>query len=267
MGICYHCGKELEEQERCELCNLSFCSEHMPPEAHNCIALSKDFKVKKGQEKTQKTVSDFEPIEGEEEPVAGVRPRGIRYLPIEDEAQVKEVRKRREPSSGVNRIRVLFFLGIIAVGMWSINILVSMSMNAGNQVSPITFPTDADTLPMREGILAKMNDERSRRGLPSLSLHSDLIAQRYAETLASTDSFKYNPDLASGVKENIVRRDISTPFSAQNTMDQIFDDMMNNDAVNNWVNRDAILNSSYTKVSVGIAWNNQYFYLVQDFSR
>lgn len=268
MGICYHCGKELEEQERCKYCNLTFCSEHMPQEAHNCIALSKDFKVKKGQEKVQKTVSDLEPLGGEgEEHVEGVRPRGIRYLPIEDETQVKEVGRRREPSGGVNRVRVLFFLGIIAVAMWSINVLVSMSTNTGNQISPIAFPTDTETLPMREGILSKMNEERSRRGLASLSLQSDLIAQRYAETLASTDSFKYNPDIPSGVKENIIRRDISTPFSAQNTIDQIFNDMMNDDAVNNWVNRDAILNSGYTRVSIGIAWNNQYFYLVQDFSR
>ena len=72
----------------------------MQPESHNCIALSKDFNVKKGQEKAPKTVSDFEPIEGKEAPVTGVRPKGIRYLPIEDEAQVKEVGKRREPSAG-----------------------------------------------------------------------------------------------------------------------------------------------------------------------
>jgi hypothetical protein len=31
MGICYHCGKELEEQTRCKQCNLTFCSEYLPP--------------------------------------------------------------------------------------------------------------------------------------------------------------------------------------------------------------------------------------------
>ncbi|MCX6648787.1 MAG: CAP domain-containing protein [Candidatus Bathyarchaeota archaeon] len=268
MGICYHCGKELDEQTRCKSCNLTFCSEHLPPEAHNCIALSKDFKVKKGQEKTQKQASENVDIVEGEEPVTGVRPRSIKYLPVEDEeTQVKEVKRRREPTGGVNRVRILFFLGIIAVGMWSINVLVSMSMNSGNQISPITFPTDAETLTLRESVLTRMNQERSRRGLASLSLDTNLVAQRYSETLATTDSFKYNPDLASGIKENIIRRDISSPFSAQGTLDQIVDAMMNDDAANNWVNRDAILNKDYSKVSLGVAWNNNYFYLVQDFSK
>ena len=101
MGICYHCGKEIDEQQRCPLCNLTFCEEHMPPEQHNCIALSKDFKVKKGAaEKKQKTISDLEPLEGEEEPVPGVHSGGISYMPV-DEGDVKEVRRRKEPSGGV----------------------------------------------------------------------------------------------------------------------------------------------------------------------
>jgi len=52
--ICYHCGKEIDEELRCKQCNLTFCGEHLPPEAHNCIALSKDFKVKKKGEKAKK---------------------------------------------------------------------------------------------------------------------------------------------------------------------------------------------------------------------
>jgi len=270
MGICYYCGKELEEQARCKLCNLTFCSEHLPPEAHNCIALSKDFKVKKAQEKIQKQASEnVDILEGEEEPITGVRPRGIKYLPREEEeTQVKEVKRRKGPTGGVNRVRVLFFLGIIAVGMWSINILISMSMNSGNQnISPITFPTDAETLALREHVLATMNQERSKQGLASLSLDSNLIAQRYAEQLATTDSLKYNPDLPSGMKENIIRRDISRPLDAQSILDQIVDDMINEDALNNWVNRDAILSKEYTKVSLGVTWNDQYLYFVQDFSK
>ena len=270
MGICYHCGKELEEQSRCKQCNLTFCSEHLAPEAHNCIALSKDFKVKKGQEKVQKQASEnIDIIEGDEEPVEGVRKKDIKYLPREEEeAVVKEVKRRTGPSGGVNRVRVLFFLIIIAVGMWSINVLVSMSANSGSgNLSPITFPTDAETQVLRESVLTKMNQERSKRGLPSLTLSTDLAAQRYSETLASTDVFQYNPNLASGVKENIVRRDVSTPFSAENMIAQTVEAMVNDDSVNNWVNRDAIMNRDYTKVSLGVSWNGKYFYLVQDFSK
>ncbi|MGD2142527.1 MAG: AN1-type zinc finger domain-containing protein [Candidatus Bathyarchaeota archaeon] len=38
-AICYHCGKETEMPFRCNYCNLTFCSEHRLPEAHNCINL------------------------------------------------------------------------------------------------------------------------------------------------------------------------------------------------------------------------------------
>lgn len=269
MGICYHCGKELDEQKRCKLCNLTFCDEHLAPEAHNCIALSRDFKVKKGKETPRsEPVEESGVEEGEDQPVEGVRPRGIRYLPADEaEAQVKEVKKRGAPSGSINRVRVLFFLCIIAVGMWSINVLVSMS-NTGNQnISPITFPTDEETLVLREYVVTSLNVERSKIAASDLKLDSGLIAQRYAEQLATTDTFKYNPDLASTVKESIIRREISTPFSAQNTLDQMMNAMINDDAANNWVNRDAILNKSYTKVSVGVAWNNDYVYLVLDFSK
>jgi predicted nucleic acid binding AN1-type Zn finger protein len=39
-GICYHCGKELDELLRCPYCNLSFCEDHIQQRAHNCFALS-----------------------------------------------------------------------------------------------------------------------------------------------------------------------------------------------------------------------------------
>jgi hypothetical protein len=270
MGICYHCGKELDEQKRCKLCNLTFCDEHLAPEAHNCIALSKDFKVKKGKEKPQpEPAGEFESAEeGEDQPVEGVRPRGIKYLPADEvETQAKEVKKRRAPAGGVNRVRVLFFLCIIAIGMWSINVLVSMSNSGGQNTSPILFPTDEDTLELREYTLLSLNEERSMVGISNLNLDSNMIAQRYAEELASTDVFKFNPELPSGMKENIIRREVSTPFSAKGTIDQLIDAMMNDDAVNNWVNRDAILSKSYTKVSLGVAWNSEYLYLVMDYSR
>jgi len=269
MGICYHCGKELDEQKRCKLCNLTFCDEHLAPEAHNCIALSKDFKVKKGKEAPKpQPVEESEIAEGEEPPIEGVRPRGIRYLPVDEtETQVKETKKPKTTSVNINRVRILFFLCIIAVGMWSINVLISMSNSGGLNTSPITFPTDAETLELREYTLSSLNDERSMMGLPDLNLDSNLIAQRYAEELASTDNFKFNPELSSGMKENIIRREVSTPFSAKGTIDQIVDAIMNDDAVNSWVNRDAILSKSYTKVSLGVAWNNDYLYLVMDFSR
>jgi len=270
MGICYHCGKELEEQTRCKQCNLTFCSEHLPPEAHNCIALSRDFKVKKANEKIQKQASEnVDVLDDEEEPVTGVRPRGIKYLPMEEEeTQTGEVKRRKGPTGSVNRVKVLFFLCIIAVGMWSINILVSMSMNSGSQnISPVTFPTDAETLALREHVLATMNQERSKRGVDNLSLDTNLIAQRYAEQLATTDVLKYNPQLPSGMKENIIRRDISRPLDLKAILDKTVNDMINEDALNNWVNRDAILNKEYTKVSLGVAWNDKYIYFVQDFSK
>ncbi len=270
MGICYHCGKELEENTRCKLCNLTFCSEHMPPEAHNCIAFSKDFKVKKPTEKKIKSVFDREATdEGGEEPIQGVRPRGVKYLPA-DEVEVPEEKaaKPQKTTYGqVNRVRVLFFLCAIAVGLWSINALLGLSNSGEQNISPPTFPTDAETQPLRDYTLQLINTARGKQGLATISLDTSLTAQRYSEELATTDVFRYNPQLAAGVKETIVRRELPRPYSLKDIVSQMVDEMITEDALNNWVNRDAILDPANVKVSIGVAWNDKYVYLVQDFSK
>jgi hypothetical protein len=57
-----------------------------------------------------------------------------------------------------------------------------------------------------------MNQERSKLSLTNLTMDTNLVAQRYAETHANTDSFQYHHAISSSVKENIVRREISSPF-------------------------------------------------------
>jgi uncharacterized membrane protein YvbJ len=37
LKVYYHCGKELEDVERCPECGLTFCEEHLPPEVHSCL--------------------------------------------------------------------------------------------------------------------------------------------------------------------------------------------------------------------------------------
>ena len=130
-----------------------------------------------------------------------------------------------------------------------------MSNSSGQNASPITFLTDSDTQELREYNQSSFN-ERSKVGIPDYKLNSDLIVQRYSKTLVTTDTQKFNPDLSSGMKENIIRRQISSPFSAKGPIDQIVESMMNDDTANNWANLDAILSKTYTTVSVGVAWNN-----------
>jgi hypothetical protein len=38
--------------------------------------------------------------------------------------------------------------------------------------------------------LSKVNQERSKKGLPSFTMDMNLVAQRYAETLANTVSYQ-----------------------------------------------------------------------------
>ena len=41
MEVCYRCGRRLYAAARCPHCGLTFCEEHMDPEAHMCLAFAK----------------------------------------------------------------------------------------------------------------------------------------------------------------------------------------------------------------------------------
>ena len=76
MGICYHCGKEVDPPVRCPHCNLTFCPEHMPQKEHKCIALSNNLTGVKPQPIT-KTIHYVEPEEEEDETYIP-RPRAVK---------------------------------------------------------------------------------------------------------------------------------------------------------------------------------------------
>ena len=65
MGICYHCGVEVDQPHRCPHCNLTFCDEHRTQKAHKCIAQNRQLSGVTAEPAATKTIHYVEP---EEEP-------------------------------------------------------------------------------------------------------------------------------------------------------------------------------------------------------
>jgi hypothetical protein len=40
LDVCYRCGRRLYSPDRCPVCGLTFCEEHLPPEKHDCLVVA-----------------------------------------------------------------------------------------------------------------------------------------------------------------------------------------------------------------------------------
>jgi uncharacterized protein YkwD len=134
-----------------------------------------------------------------------------------------------------------------------------------------------------------INKDRRANNLPPVQLDNNQAAQIHAEdnlkqrTLSHYMSTGEKPYMVytrySGtgyVAQNVASRmyDISQcqkPFVAcpaidpVQAIDESEDEMMNNDAASNWGHRDNILDKNHNYVSIGIAYDQYSFFLVQNF--
>jgi uncharacterized protein YkwD len=127
-----------------------------------------------------------------------------------------------------------------------------------------------------------INADRAKYGLQSVTLSSVNSAQLHAEEMLKTSLYLshwslngYKPymryTLAGGkgaVSENCAWKWQTGSFSSIDVKSALKDmqySMMYDDAHANWGHRDNILNSMHNKVSIGIAYNRNNVYLVQDF--
>ena len=121
------------------------------------------------------------------------------------------------------------------------------------------------------------SDRQTSSNAPNVTLISVNSAQQHAEDMLKNSYFShwdtkgYKPyvryTLAGGqgaVNENIAARFGSSldPKAAIKDLEQ---SMMNDDAEANWGHRNNILNPFHNKVGIGIAYDNDSFYMVQDF--
>ena len=126
--------------------------------------------------------------------------------------------------------------------------------------------------------LSLINSDRHSNGLQNVTLNNIDSGQRHADTLlqynflSHWDTSGYKPymryTLAGGkgsVAENAAWLFNSGGLSPVKAISKLEHDMMYDDASSNWGHRDNILNAFHNKVNIGIAYDSNNVYIVQDF--
>lgn len=230
MSLCYYCGKE-GETTSCQHCGIKFCSEHIDPIKHNCIAF--------------KETSSFKTEVKEKSPEREVYVEEIPLTPV----------KRQKKKS--NKM-------IIAVGMIMISLssIVLVSMFAGNQGLEGVTPPEVD-YELHSVALSQVNVYRYRNDLPALEYDRAEMAQEWAFRLARTGELKHNPDLPISMGENIAKKTELGQDPKVGLVLMVQDMVVNDEGFNN-ANRNNIL-GNYDKLSIGVAVEGDTVILVLNF--
>ena len=251
MGLCYHCGKELENPLRCPHCNLTFCEDHITQRDHKCIAMSAKIKTVDEPELTD-NVHYVEAVEASAyRPRVQPRKRSQRLLDL---------------GEGVTPKKMAVVALTLAISLGSILMLNSWEPPPETPEAGPVFPTTPEVVMLQELVLELINEERVKAGLDELELDTNPIAQRYAESMLETGEFKHNPELPGTMGENIKYHTSKEGVEVEDALQLMMYQMVYDDAEYEWGHRDNILNKDYSRVSVGVASDEGRVYLVQDFS-
>jgi len=126
--------------------------------------------------------------------------------------------------------------------------------------------------------LILINNDRQLNGLENVTLSSVNSAQLHADNMLENnfaghwDLNGYKPHmrytLAGGkgsVSENVAWKYRSDFIDPKEILENLQWQMVYDDADSNWGHKNNILTPFHNKVSIGIAYNDNYLYLVQDF--
>lgn len=84
--------------------------------------------------------------------------------------------------------------------------------------------------------------------------------------MLQTNDFKHNPELTRTTSENIgMMHYYSAFYTIEEAIQRLEYLMMYEDEAYNWGHRDNILTKYHSEVSIGLAYDGEYLYLVQDF--
>ncbi|MCW4051090.1 MAG: CAP domain-containing protein [Candidatus Bathyarchaeota archaeon] len=250
MGLCYICGKDLEQPYRCPHCNLTFCEDHIAQRDHNCIAQSRKLKTSKST--TERETVPY--VESVEAPTHRPKP------------QIRRKKGILDLGAGVTSRKVALVAITLAISLGSIMFLNSFNQPPDDPGTGPVFPTTPEVLELQEYVLDLINVERVKAGLEEVELDTNHIAQRYAESMLETGEFKHNPELPGTMGENIKYHTAREEFDENGVLEMMMYEMVYNDAEYEWGHRDNILNEDYERVSLGVAFDDENLYLVQDFS-
>lgn len=286
MTKCEHCGKEVLYPFKCSFCGRYFCSEHRLPENHDCpnqpsrtplgrwkakkYPLAKLPKMPKSKaKKTARKVKER------------IKEEGEFYFIKEGSPSTQE--KKTKSRKLIKKIAaVLLAVMIISVILWNTPIILSVfqkimgllpsSTSESNQTSTYSHGE------LTSYALLLINSDRSQHGLSNVSLSSIGSGQQHADNMlkyhffSHCDTNGYKPymryTLAGGqgsVSENVAWQYSSGPFDVKEAIRDLEWQMMYDDSDCDWGHRDNILNPFHNKVSIGIAFDNNDLYFVQDF--
>lgn len=250
MGICYHCGIDVDQPYRCPHCNLTFCEEHSAQKAHNCIALSNKLTDVASKPSFTKSVQYVEPEKA----------------PPQVRTPVKKPKKRqRLLGAGVTKRKVVLVALVVTMSLFSIMSLTNWEPEPDDPGVGAVFPVTIETIEHQEYVVKLINKERVRQDLETLEYSNNSLPQRYAEEMLDTGIFKHNPDLPRNMGENIDLFALGPDYNVTEVLEILLFEEINNDSENSQGNRDNILYESYTQVSVGVAHDDATLYLVINF--
>ena len=150
--------------------------------------------------------------------------------------------------------------------------------------SSLNPPNDLPDIPSYDELvnyaLSLINSDRQENGLQNVTLSGVNSGQQHAQEMLTQGYFShwdlkgYKPyiryTIAGGkgaVSENIglVENWSAAGMSQKQALNQSQWSMMNDDADWNWGHKENILNPLHNKVSIGIAYDKNYLYFVEDF--
>lgn len=260
MPNCEHCGEEVMLPFACAYCGRHYCVEHRLPENHKCSHRPK------APPAYLTSYNNTEPT------------------PIEPSIKRKHLSLKKIVAFSTIAI-------IVGVLIWSAypNLLQS-TQSPSVSPTPSTTPSLPNTTPPSTSpetcsheelvnyALSLINSDRLSKGLQNVTLSNIDSGQRHADNLlqhnflSHWDTNGYKPymryTLAGGkgsVAENVAWLYNSGGLSPVKAIEKLEHDLMYDDASSNWGHRDNILDAFHNKVSIGIAYDSNNLYFVQDF--
>jgi len=171
-------------------------------------------------------------------------------------------------------VAVLLIVMILGIALWNAPSILSTFQKITGLQSSSTYSHEALT----NYALFLINTDRTTQGVSNVSLSPIDSGQRHAENMLANHFFShwdtngYKPymryTLAGGkgsVAENVAWQYSNGPFDAKEAIRSLEWQMMYNDSDWDWGHRDNILSPFHNKVSIGIAYDNNNLYFVQDF--
>jgi uncharacterized protein YkwD len=97
-------------------------------------------------------------------------------------------------------------------------------------------------------------------------IEEEPLEQRWAEEMLASGELKHNPNLSGTMGANIAHYSATKTFEPEEVLEDLIHDRVYDDEEYDWGNKANILNKNYTRVSIGVAFEEGGIYLVQDFS-